>query len=89
MMRLPSDEFVEDGADRIDVGAHVWGIGGFRCQEVGVGGGEDAGIGGKGNAEIADFGFGFLVEEDVRGVERTMDDLVIVRMGETGADALD
>lgn len=39
-------------------------------------------------AEIGEFGFGFIVQQDVPQVEIAVDDLMLVGMDKTGADTL-
>lgn len=41
-----------------------------------------------GEAEIGEFGFGFVVQEDIPQVEIAVDDLVLVGVDEAGADSL-
>ena len=41
-----------------------------------------------GDAEVGEFGFGFIVQEDVPQVEIAVDDLVLVGVDEAGADSL-
>ncbi len=90
------EEFEEDDAEGVDIGAGGDGVGGDLFGAGVAGGEEDLGGGGLGrgegvvekfgDAEVEEFGFAALVDEDIGGFEVAMDDEVGVGEGDGGAE---